>query len=50
LKIGLSPSPDVLIARYNQANREWTTVFGSSGVGLGNIASDVLAWRELPKP
>lgn len=49
-RIGLNPSPEVLIAQYSQANQEWTTVLGLSSIGVGNIASDVLAWCELPIP
>jgi hypothetical protein len=49
LKLGLAPSPDILIAKYKIATQEWTVVLGMSGMGLGNINQEVISWRELPR-
>jgi hypothetical protein len=49
LKLGLSPSPPILIARYNPPTQEWKTVLGMS-MELGDISNDVIAWHDLPLP
>lgn len=50
LRLGLSPSPAILIAKFNSVTQEWTATLGISSVVLGNIADDVISWRELPRP
>lgn len=50
LRLGLAPGPSILIARYNPATQEWTTVLGMSSIGLGDIRAEVISWRDLPRP
>ena len=50
LKLGLAPSPSILIARYNRTAQEWTTVLGGTSVGVGDIGNDIISWCSLPKP
>jgi hypothetical protein len=50
LKLGLAPSPLILIAKYNLLTQEWAAVLGMTSQGLGNINSQVIGWRDLPSP
>lgn len=50
IDLGLPPSPLILIARYNPATVEWTAILGISSTGLGNIANEIISWRDLPQP
>ena len=50
LKLGLAPSPSILIARYKSGTQEWTPILGTIAVGLGNIENEVISWHSLPLP
>jgi len=50
MKLGLTPGPPVLIAKYNLVKNEWTAILGLASAGLGNIGDDVIFWRDLPIP
>jgi hypothetical protein len=50
LKLGLMPSPPILIARYTSATNQWQLLLGETGIGYDDLAHDIISWCEIPRP